>query len=100
MALVGGGVFTLDGENRDAGIDQRRRNIILRRQRVAGAKHRIRATGLEGQGEVGGFGRHVSANAQAKTRQRLLGQESLANLAEHRHFAGGPFDATPAIRRQ
>ena len=100
VAVIGLVILTLDREDGNPVIDERRRDIVLRRKRVRGAKHGVRAASLEGQGEVRGLGGDVRAGKDAETGQRLLGLEPLADLGQHRHLAGSPLDAAMAGRGQ
>ena len=90
VAVVGLAVLALDREDRNALIDQRRGDIVLRRQRVAGAEHRVRAAGLERQRQVGGLGRDVRADEHPDALERLLRAKPLANQPENRHLAWPP----------
>src|SRR5439155_8624709 len=80
--------------------DQRRRDIVLRRQRVRRRERHLGAGGLERAHEVGGLGRHVEARADAQALERAVALEPLADEAEDGHLALGPVDATNALRSE
>jgi hypothetical protein len=96
VTVIGLPVFALDCKHRYPGFDEGRRNVVLRGQRIAGAEHGVSATGLEGQGEVGGFGRDMGAAKEAEAVEWPSLGKGVPDLAEDRHFAGGPFDAALA----
>src|SRR5699024_3239577 len=85
-------ILTLDGIDANTLFHQRSSNVILRSQRVAGAKNGIGSTGYHGENQVGGFGGDVGAGGDLHTFEWSLGLEALPNLSENRHFAGSPFD--------
>ena len=78
-------------------LDQGRRDVILRGERVAGAQRHRRAPGLEGTHEVCGLGRHVQAGGDPEPLERPLAREPFPNQAEHRHLGVGPPDALPPL---
>ena len=78
-------------------LDERRRHVVLGRQRVRGAEHDVRAAGLERPRQVGGLGRDVQAGRDAVAGQRLLALEALADRGEHRHLPVGPRDPADAL---
>ena len=80
VGVVGLVVLALDGVGADAVLlDQRRGDVVLRAERVAGAEHDVGAAGLERAHEVGRLGGDVQAGADAHARQRLLALEALAD---------------------
>ena len=101
VAVVRVVVLTLDREHRDPVLgDERRRHVVLRRQRVGGAEHDVRAASLQRAGEVRGLRRDVQAGRDADARERLLPLEALADRGEHRHLPVRPLDPPDAFRGQ
>ena len=68
-------------------------DVGLHRQRIRRAEGHRRAARLERLDQHRGLGGHVQARADAKVRQRSLGGEPLADRAQDRHPAPGPFDS-------
>ena len=94
-------VLALDRENRDVVlVNERSGNVVLRRERVGGAKHHVGAAGLQCAGKVRGLGGHVETRRDAIAGERLLVLEALADRGEHGHLAVGPLDAAHALRRK
>ncbi len=91
-------VLAAPGEGRDAVLgDQRRRDVVLGRQRVARREHDLRAAGLERAHQVGGLGRDVEARADAQAIERPVALEALADQAQDGHLALGPLDPPDAF---
>ena len=94
-------VLALDREDGDVELrDERRGDVVLRRERVRGAQHDVGAAGLERPHEVRGLGRHVETGGDAVARERLLLLEPLADRGEHRHLPVGPLDPPLALLRE
>jgi hypothetical protein len=100
VAIVGLGVFALDRENRNAGVDQCGRDIVLRGERVARAEDRVGSAGLECECEIGRFGGDMRTAEQAQPFERLLLRELITDLPKDRHFSRSPIDAPPPIGGQ
>ena len=91
-------VLALDREDRDVEVlDERGRDVVLRRERIRGAQNDIRAAGLQRPHEVRGLGRHVQAGRDAVAAQGLLLLEPVADRSEHRHLPVGPLDPSLAL---
>jgi hypothetical protein len=89
-------VLALDRKARDVVlVDERRGDVVLRRERIGRAQHDVRAARLQRPHQVGGLGRHVQAGGDAVAAQRLLALEALPDLGEHGHLPVCPFD--PAL---
>jgi hypothetical protein len=88
-------VFAFDGIDRDPLLDERRRDFILSRQRVACAENGIRAARLQGKRQVRCFRRDMRANHDANAVERAFATELIPDLSQHRHFAGCPIDSAP-----
>jgi hypothetical protein len=71
---------------------ERRRGVVLRRERVRRAQRRRRAPGLERAHQVGRLGGDVKARRYRYALERSLAVESFAHLPEDRHLALGPRD--------
>ena len=98
VRVVGVVVLALDREDGDVVlVDERRGDVVLRRERVRRAEHDVRAAGLQRPHQVRGLGRHVEARRDAVAGQRLLALEPLADRGEHRHLPVGPLDAPHAL---
>ncbi len=69
---------------------QRGRDVVLRRERVAGAEHDVGAAVLEGDGQVRRLGGDVEAGRQAQARPAASRGEALADQLEDRHLRAGP----------
>ena len=94
-------VLALDREDADVVlVDERRGDVVLRRQRVRGAQHDVGAARLQRPHEVRGLGRDVEAGGDAVAVQRLLPLEALADRGEHRHLPVGPLDPPHALLRE
>ena len=94
-------VLATPGERRDAVLgDQRGRDVVLGRQRVARGEHDLRAAGLERAHQVGGLGRDVEARADAQAVERPVALEALADQAQDGHLALGPLDPPDALGGQ
>ena len=93
-------VLALDGEDgRVVLLHERRRDVVLRGQRVRGAQHDVRPARNERAHEVRGLRGDMQARGHAVPCQGLLPLEALADGGEHRHLAVGPGDAADAVRR-
>ena len=97
---VGGAILALDGVDGDALVDQRRGDVVLRAQGIAGAEDQIGAARLQRLHEQRGLGGHVQAGGDAQALERLHLGEAGADVAQHRHRALGPFDAAVALLGQ
>ncbi len=98
VAVVRVVVLTLDREDRDPVlVDERRRDVVLRRQRVGRAEDDVCTTSLQSPGEVRRLGGDVQAGRDADARQRLLPLEALADRGEHRHLPVRPLDPPHAF---
>ena len=87
-------VFALDGEHRDVVVlGERRRNVVLGGQRVAGAQNDVGAASLERSHQVGRFGRNVQACRHLLPGQRFFLAEPLADLRQNRHVPIRPLDS-------
>ena len=73
-------VLALDRERADpVRVDERGRDIVLRRERIRGAQDDIGAARLEGAHQVCGLGGDVQAGRDAVAVEGLLALEALAN---------------------
>ena len=91
-------VLAVDREDRDVVLlDERRCDIVLRRERIRRAEHDVGAAGLQRASEVRRLGRHVQAGRNAVSGQRLFALEALADRREHGHVAVGPLDPANAL---
>ena len=94
-------VFALDRVGRDSVIlHQAGRDVVLGRQRVGGAQQEVGTAGLQGLGQVGGFGRDVQAGRHSHSGQRLFLLEPLADRPQDGHVALGPLDSFAALFSQ
>ena len=94
-------VLALDGEGRDAVVDdQRRRHVVLGAERVRAAEVHLGAARLERAHQVRGLGGDVQAGRDAQALERLLAVEAGADGAQDRHVALGPLDARAALAGQ
>ena len=101
MPVVRVAVLAAPGVDRDPVLaDERRRDIVLRRERVRRRERDGRAARLEGAHEVGGLGRHVQARADPQAPEWLLGREPLADQPEDGHLALRPLDPPNAALGQ
>ena len=95
------GVLALHRERRDAALlAERRRHVVLGRERVRRAERDLRAAGRERLHQVRGLGRHVQARRDPDAGQRLLLLETLADQRQHRHLARRPLDPLAPFRRE
>ena len=78
-------------------LDQRRRHVVLRGERVRGAEDDVGAARLQRAGEVRRLGRDVEAGRDAEPGKRLLALEPLADRREHGHLPVGPLDPPHAF---
>ena len=82
VARVGGPILApLAIDLRPVLGDQRRRNVVLRRERVRGAQSDLRAALAQRANEVRGLGGDMQARRDPQTRERALGGEALAHRA-------------------
>ena len=96
VRVIGGVVLALDRVGGDVVIlHQRGGHFILRRKRIRGAQHHIRAAIAQRDGQIGGFAGDVQARGHANALQRLFLDELLADQLQHGHVLIGPFD--PAL---
>ena len=88
-------------EDRDAFVGhERRRDIVLRRERIRRAERDARAAVAQHEHQVRGLRGDVQARADAQIDERTLFRESLADLGENGHLARGPGDAASARLRE
>ena len=86
-------ILAMDRPDLDAVVGhERRRDVVLRGQRVRRAQGEDRATGLERADEVRRLGGDVQAGGHAEPGERALAFEPLADPAQHRHLCVRPFD--------
>ena len=98
VGVVGVAVLAAAGEGGDAVLgDERRRDVVLRGQRVRGREHDVRPTGLERAHQVGRLGRDVQARPDAQAIERALALEALADQAQDGHLPFRPLDAADAF---
>ena len=91
-------VLALDREGRDVElVDERRGDVVLRRERVRRAQHDVGTARLQRAHQVRRLGRHVQARRDAVAGERLLALEPLADRGQHRHLPVGPHDAPHAL---
>ena len=94
-------VLALDREDGDVVlVDERRRDVVLRRERIRRAEDDVGAARLQRPHEVRRLGRDVEAGGDAIAGERLLALEALADRREHRHLPVGPLDPPLALRRE
>ncbi len=92
-AIVAVVVIAAVREHRNVvGQCQRRSDVVLRRQRVAGAQRHLGATLHQHPGKVGGLGGNVQAGGDAHAVERTLLGETAHQRAQHRHLGERPFD--------
>jgi hypothetical protein len=93
VLIVGLVIFAFDREGRNTVVfDERRRDLILRAERVGGAEPDIGSAGLERFHQVCGFGRHVEAGRDTEPSKGLLSLKSFLDQPQHRHGGFGPFN--------
>ena len=98
MGVVGVAILAAAGEDGDAVLEnERRRDVVLGRERVRGGEDDLGAGGLEGPHEVGRFGRHVKARPDPQPVERPFAFEALADEPKHWHLAFGPLDAPDTL---
>ena len=94
-------IFAVDRKDRDVvSTNERRRDRILRRERIRRAQHDLGATRLERAHQIGCLGRNVEARTDAEPSERLLLLKTSANLAQYRHVAICPVDQAAALLRE
>ena len=94
MAVVSVAIFAVDGEGGNAVlIDQRRRDVVLGRERIRRAGDHFGAARLERAQQVGGLAGDMQAGAEALALERQFPGEPLAQAAQHGHLLVGPFDS-------
>jgi len=94
VLIIGFSVFGADGEYGNFEIPhQRRRDVVLGAEGVGGAEDQVGAAGLDGTGEVGGFGGDMQAGAHAHSLEGFPFGEFVADLLQDGHVAVGPEDA-------
>ena len=93
MAIVGLIVLALDSIGGNT-VDrhQRRRNIVLSAQGVAGTQSDGGTAVPQRHGQVGRLTGHVKAGGDAQTLQRPLLDEPVTDQPQHRHLLGGPLN--------
>ena len=93
MRVVGIAILALARVRRDVVVrDERRGDIVLRRQRIRRAQRDLGAAGLQREREVRGLSGHVKARADAQPEERLFLREALRDAGEHGHLARRPLD--------
>ncbi len=93
VAVVGLVVLAVDRVDLGAvAVDQRRRGVVLGRERVRRAEGDVGAARHQRADEVRRLRRDVQAAGHADALERLLALEALADLSEHGHLAIGPLD--------
>ncbi len=98
VRVVGVAVLAAPGVRRDAVLgDERGRDVVLGRERVAGREHDMRPAGLERAHQVRGLGRDVEAGADAQAVERPVALEALADEAQDGHLALGPLDPSDTL---
>ncbi len=80
VRVVGRVVFALDRVGGDAVLAERRRDVVLRRQRIARAERDRRTAGLQREHQVRGLGGDVQARADAHAVAAASPSETVANL--------------------
>ncbi len=78
-------------------LDERRRDVVLGRERVGRAQRGARAAGDQSLHQVGGLGGDVQACGHPHALERALGGEALAHLPEHGHLIRRPRDPRRAL---
>jgi len=82
VRIIGSDIFAAHRKRRNAVVhDQRRRDIVLGAERIAGREPDRGAAGLQHAHQIGGFGRDVQAGADAHTGERTRPAETLQQLA-------------------
>jgi hypothetical protein len=84
----------------DAVDGERRRDVVLRGQRVRRAQRDLRAARPQRAHEVRRLGGHVQARPDGHALKRPLDGEALRDRAQHGHLRVGPLDAGPALLRE
>ena len=97
---VSGAVDAVPRVHGDPVDDQRRRDVVVGGQRVAGRQVQLSAAGRQGAGQRGGLGGHVGAGRDTHPLERALPDEAPGQQPEHGHGALGEVDAAPAGLRQ
>ena len=101
MLVVGVVVLALDGIHGHLIVGhQRRGDVVLGAQRVAGGQHHIGAAGLQHAHQVAGLGSHVQARADAQAVQRPALGKAFFQQVQHRHLACSPLHAEAALLSQ
>ena len=94
--LILGRRHAIDSEGLNAHLRDRRRNVILRGERIAAGQIDFRPAFCKHKPEVRGLGFQMDGYCYAKTFERLLRFELLLNFSEGRHKGADPFDFLPA----
>ena len=98
VRVVGVVVLALDREDGDVvRVDERRGDVVLRRERVRGDEHHVGAARLERACEVRRLRGDVEAGGDAVAGERLLLHEPLPDRGQHRHLPVGPLDPPYAL---
>ena len=101
MLVVGLGVLALDRKARNLVVfDQAGGHVVLGAQRVGRAHKHIRAAGLEGLGQIGGFGGHMEAEPKSNALEGLLPIEPTPDQIQDGHALPGPLNAQAALLGQ
>src|SRR5579862_6541440 len=89
-------IFALDRVGRDPVLAERCSDVILRRERVAGAERDARTSGLQREHQIRRLSRDVETGADAYATQRLFDFEPIVYLRQHRHIGRRPRNAGAA----
>ncbi len=101
VPVVGLVVLAVDGVAADAVLGhERRRHVVLGRERIRRHQRHVGATGLERTHQVGGLGGDVEAGADAQASQWLLLLEALADEPQDRHLPLSPLDTANTFIHQ
>ena len=78
-------------------MNQSRGHVVLGAERVGGAEGGFSAAGLQGADQVGGFGGHMQAGADAEAVERSLLLEAPPDALQHGHGLVRPLDTADAV---
>src|SRR5829696_519888 len=97
MSVIRLVVFAFDSKDRYAVLDERRRDVVLGRQRIARAEDRAGATGLESKSQVCGLGGDMGAKHNPNPVKRPLSVEPISYLPQYRHLSRRPVDSASSF---
>ena len=101
VRLIGVEALTAAGPHLDSVLgDQRRGDLILRRQRIGRAERHLGAGQPERSHQVRRLGGHMQAGGDPDSAQRTLALKPLGHLGKDGHLARRPGDPVGAGRRQ